>query len=85
MHCWSMALPPLHLRRPTVDAVTFAAKRYRERDILHALGPFEKNAVAHPSRIRPLERFQFEHRGQEVGNSFALFHTEMVLFSQHVA
>lgn len=63
MKYWSPGLPPLHLRRPPFDTLTLAAKRYRERDILHALGPFEKRAVAHPSRIRPLGRFQFQHRG----------------------
>ena len=62
MNYSSIGLPPFHLRRPTFDTFTLAAKRNRDLNILHALGPFEKCTIAHSSRICPLARFQFQHR-----------------------
>jgi len=74
----------LHLRRPSLDTLTLAAKWNVQLDLFHTLRVGDERMVAHASSVRPFARDQIEHRQQKGTHFLAFINAEMILLSEDV-
>lgn len=74
----------LDLRCPPLNAFALAAGVHLEFHSVHAFCIIQEPMTGHSSCIRPLNRQEFEHGQQELGDTLSLLDAEVILLAKDV-